>query len=109
MNIDWSMAGVPEAAGVPDLRRTQFEWLLGTQTPQGRYMEDVIEAVVAAARAGDPEVYRMLKSKLAAQRFVFADVMALLVLFGPQIAALFPDEEITEAAVLALWQEALGQ
>lgn len=109
MDIDWNQAAPPAPDQVPDLGRAQFEWLMATQTPQGRYLGDIMNAIVDALKPVDPELYRLLVSRRAGIVFNFAETMALVTQFGAQLAAAYPDEDFSEAAILAVWNGALAQ
>lgn len=112
--IDWSAVVPISAPRVPDLNRAQFEWVMTTRTAQGNYLEDIINTVIAALKTGvpeaeiapNPEAYRLVKSKISSQRFVFEDTMALIGQFSDLIAYLYPTETITEATILAAWMGA---
>jgi hypothetical protein len=106
-------AGLAEPpAGPPDLSYAQFQVALASQSPEGTFLEDVIDSVLDALKNGvgevpaDPATYRMLRGLLARQRFAFADVMALIGQLAPLLAALWPEEDFSEEAVLAVWQAA---
>lgn len=120
MVIDWNQMVIPAAPDpdpVPNLSRWQFEWLIATRTAAGNYLEDVLETVLGALKVGipgtevpaNPEGYRLLKSRLAGETFVFADTVEMVQTFTPYLEALFPGEEITGPVLRAIWDEALAQ
>jgi hypothetical protein len=99
-------------AGPPDLTYAQFQVALASQSPEGTFLEDVIDSVLDALKNGvgeipaDPATYRTLRGLLARQRFAFADVMALIGQLTALLTALWPEEDFSEEAVLAVWQAA---
>ena len=109
MSIDWSQKERPAGPQVPDLRRLQFEWLMTTQTGQGNYLEDILGTVLDALKPTQPAYYRELKSRIAGQTFNDVDTMAMIGLFRPYLDALYPEEDVTEATILEIWNEALEQ
>jgi hypothetical protein len=114
--IDWTQMIEPGDEPVPDLTRAGFEWVLTSMTPQGRYFEDVLNGVLHALRDGipeielpaNPEAYRMLRSRLAGTTFLFTDTMDLINSLAPLLTAIYPDEDVSEAAVRAYWDLALA-
>lgn len=109
MSIDWSQKETPVGPQVPDLRRSQFEWVMTTKTAQGNYLEDILSTVLEALKPTEPAYYRALKSRIAGQVFSFSDTMAMIELFRPYLEALYPAEVVTDETILAIWNEALEQ
>lgn len=109
MDIDWTLVTPPAPAVVPDLSRSQFEWLMATQTPQGRYLGDIMDSIVESLKPIEPELYRLLVSRRAGVVFNFAETMALVTQFAAPLAVAYPDEDFSEAAILAVWEGALAQ
>lgn len=110
--IDWNQKIPAPADRIPDLNAVQFGFVLASPTAQGNFLEDILDAVLLGLKTGtanlppNHEGYRTAKSLLGASRFVFTDVLSIVANTHPYRADLFPNEDISEAFLKALWLEA---
>lgn len=116
MNIDWTQAATIGAEPPPDLRRSDFEWVITTRTVNGNYLEDIIAAVLAALKDGvdgvfppNPEGYRLAKSRISGQIFNYQETINMIYLFEPIINHLFPSETLSEEEILSIWMLAANR
>lgn len=87
-----------------ELSRRQFEWLLAYTG-----LDDVWDAVEAAAKVNDVELYAFLRAQRVSSRFLLGVTLKFVAHVRDLAASVAPGADLSDETITAAWDLAAGQ